>query len=455
MKARTLIALVCFFAAVCVGGSSADAGDFASQVVGWSGLGVSPYDSPQAVLGPPTKFFKDPGPDGETWVCSMVVSSWNLDPNGNKIITTVNPGGYITVRFDLPIEDDPNNWYGLDFIVFGNSAFNASSEDYLTPQTDMEECYIDGTGAGRWEPSVVSVAQYENGPWYDFSLPGDPRADAFAPLQAFAWDYINHTWGAPLDFTKPVDPALTPAHFGGLSVAQAIDLYKGSAGGAAFDISRFPLPTNAGGRKWIQYIKVYGSRGEVDAFARVGRAIAPVTPAAARQAADGSPVIIENLVVSAGADELGDCCYAQTADRACGIKLKGRNLPRGRRVTVYGVTDLQGGEPAVSVTAIENLGTAEARPLGVSNAGLARNSRLWGMLVTTWGRAGVVNTADRTWLVDDGSGFPVKCAAPPDPLFQLPAEGRMVIVTGACSCERDPSGPMVPVIRLRDQQDLR
>lgn len=455
MKARILPVIVLFLFVACIGVAQGDTDSFASQVVGSSGLGTSPYDSPLAVLGRPTTFFKDPGPDGEIWACSMVVSSWNLDPDGNKIITTVNPGGYITVRFDPPIEDLPDNWYGLDFIVFGNSAFNAASEDYLTPESDMEECFIDGAGAGRWEPSIVSVAQYENGPWYDFSLPGDPKADGFAPLQAFAWDNINHRWGAPLDVTRPIDPTLTAADFAGLSVAQAIDLYKGSAGGTAFDISRFPLPPNANGRKWVQYIRVSGSRGEVDAFARVGRVILPVTPSAARLAADGSPVILDSLVVSAGSDELGDCCYAQTLDRACGIRLNGRRLLRGQTVKVYGVVDLRGDEPAVAVTAIEILGTSDVRPLGVSNAAIAKSETLCGMLVTTWGRAQSLNVADRTWLVDDGSGSPVRCVAPADPMFGLPPEGSFIVVTGVCSCERESSGGKVPVIRLRDQQDLR
>jgi hypothetical protein len=447
---------------------------FASEVTSYSTLGTSPYDFAGAVLGKPTTLFKEPGTQGEIWACSMVVSAWNLDPDTNKIITTINPGGHIIAKFASPIEDDPDNWYGLDFIVFGNSRFTKTGEYFLTPTSDMEECYIEDGGDGWWEPSMVSVAQYPEGPWYDYSLSTDPHADDFAPLQAFAWDNIDHTWGAELDFTKPVDPALEPGDFEYLSVLQGIDLYKGSAGGAAFDISQFALPVNGNSRKWIQYIKVTGNRGEVDAFSRVGHAIPPVTVGEAKSLDDGKPVIISEAVVAAGADDLGDCCYAQIKGRPCGVKLKGRALERGQVATIYGVLDTQSDQRVVNVTAIEPGETDEIKPVGMANKSVGGGDAIdpgtstvvqkgvkggvgantIGLLVRTWGRVGSVNTTNRTWLVDDGSGCPIKCAAPPDPAFDLPDDGAFVTVTGICSCERNPSNEIVPVIRLRDQQDL-
>jgi hypothetical protein len=460
---------------------AADVDWYASEVVSYAALGGWPYDWAGAALGRPTMYFTETGED--IWACSMVVSAWNLapppyaqgDPNSGKIITTINPGGHLIVKFATPIEDDPQNWYGRDFIVFGNGRFTCvGGEDYLTPESDMERVRIESDGEGWWEPSMVSVAQYANGPWYDFNLPTDPKADDFAPLQAFAWDNINHTWGVELDCTKPIDPAVHREDFGNLMVSQGIDLYRGSAGGAAFDISRFALPVNSNGRKWIQYIKVTGTRGEVDAVSRVSHTIAPVTISGAKSLGDGKPVIIENAVVTAGAADLGDCCYAQIKDKPCGVKLKGRALARGQVVTIYGVLATEADQRVVQVTAIEPGDTDEIRPVGMANRCVGggdlkdpatgavvqkgvrggRGPNTIGTLVKTWGRVDAVDPSARTWTVDDGSGSPVKCAAPPDEEFQMPQGGALVTVTGVCSCEKNASNEIIPVIRLRDQQDL-
>ena len=73
-----------------------------------------------------------------------------------------------------------------------------------------------------------------------------------------------------MDFTKPVNPALTNViHPGGtsLSAADAIDYYNGSGGGTGFDL-------RVSGFTTVRYVKVEGispdySDGEVDAFAAV------------------------------------------------------------------------------------------------------------------------------------------------------------------------------------------
>ena len=239
--------------------------DFASNVVSSSGLsGGSLYDDPQSVLGKPTTWVYDSWAD-ENVATSMVYGAWGTDESDNKLITTLNEGSEIIVQFDHYIVDDPLNWYGLDFIVFGNSSF--MSDGWVNASTDMENFHITD-GSGWFESVKVSVSQ--NGTdWHNYD---SPVGDSIFPTQAFAWDRDNHTWGEELDWTKPVNPSLTGADFAGLTVADAIDnLYNGSAGGTGFDLQE-------SGFSWIQYIKVSNSSGgEIDGFADVNTVPEPGT----------------------------------------------------------------------------------------------------------------------------------------------------------------------------------
>jgi hypothetical protein len=120
------------------------------------------------------------------------------------------------------------------------------------------------------------VAQYLDGPWYTFT--NGPYFDTGTyPTQAFAWDRQTDTWGAELDWTKPVNPALNPSvDFAGRSVADVIDLYNGSAGGTGYDLAE-------SGFDWIRYIGVTSngtSQPEIDGFADVSPANAVPIPGA-------------------------------------------------------------------------------------------------------------------------------------------------------------------------------
>lgn len=224
---------------------------FASEVVGYSADldGSGDYNNPQDVLGEPAT----QNPDGTC--ISMANSAW-----GSGKITTINEDSYIVVKFDHHVEDDPNNPFGIDFIVFGNSMY--AGEGWVTPDTNMEDYHI--TGGVFAEPVLVAVSQ-DGQNWYHYT--DGPYGDTEFPTNAYGWDRTNDQWGELLDFTKPVDPSIDSANFVDMTVADVIDTYyNGSAGGTGFDLA-------PSGFHWIQYIKVYGDAGhqggEIDAFADV------------------------------------------------------------------------------------------------------------------------------------------------------------------------------------------
>ncbi len=257
---------LCILAGI-VMASPAFSSPFATEVVSATGtFGSTPYDDPDSVLGKPTTWIN--GLDvGGTMACSMVYPSWNRDPDGNKLITSITPGAQITVTFDHDIVDDPLNPYGIDFIVFGNDLYWGQGMVY--PGTNMEQYHINH-GGGWPDPGIVSVAQSLDGPWHTFE--NGPYYDTGTyPTQAFAWDREAHTWGDELDWTKPVNPELVPSDFGGLSVADVIDLWGGSAGGTGYDLAGTDF-------EWIRYIRVESNGTtvpEVDGFADVAAVPVP------------------------------------------------------------------------------------------------------------------------------------------------------------------------------------
>ena len=260
-----LLAMICL---VAVAPAIASGSPFATEVVEHSADldGSGTYNDPQAVLGQPATW------NGDCCCVSMVCSAWGTDQGGSKVITTIGSNSYIIVKFDHHVEDDPNNPYGIDFLVFGNSFYGGSGA--VDCNTDMETYYL--MGGPFEEPVLVAVSQ-DGKNWYEYS--SGPYGDtAKYPTQAREWDRVNHQWGELLDFTKPVEPGIFPFNDcdpGGAPkyVADVIDYcYKGSAGGTGFDLAPSGYP-------WIQYIKVYGdashSGGEIDAFADVSPSSLP------------------------------------------------------------------------------------------------------------------------------------------------------------------------------------
>jgi hypothetical protein len=239
--------------------------DFAVEVVSSAGLsGTGIYNDPAAVLGRPTTWFYNQwGAPGDHRV-KLVEPAYNTSPSGEKLITTIPLNAQITVKMGRKVYNDPNNPFGIDLIVFGNSFF-AGSGGTVTESTSMNTFGIDGTVFA--EPMKVSVSP-DGASWYTYD--SGPYADSMFPTNSYVWDRANALWtDEEADPTKPVNPTLTSAAFTG-TAADALDLYRStlngvtfnSAGGTGFDLA-------PSGFSYIQYVRIEGvsgfANGEIDA----------------------------------------------------------------------------------------------------------------------------------------------------------------------------------------------
>jgi len=186
---------------------------FADTVISYTqGNGVLPgYDNPNVALGAPTTF----------------IGYQNADPfnppyQSNNIVG-IGTGGSLTLQFNTPIQNNPGNPFGLDFIIFGHAGFSVTN-DYDssfnpigTPATDGS-LFTGGTADVRVAVSADGTTFYTLNP----SL--TPVVDGLFPTYAGGNPFL------------PVNPSLTAADFSGLTLDQIEALYNGSAGGAGFDL---------------------------------------------------------------------------------------------------------------------------------------------------------------------------------------------------------------------------
>lgn len=207
--------------------------------------------------------------------------SWLDGRRQNGVGLTV--GSQLVVEFDEPIVNNPDDGgayhWGTDLIVHGNAAF--SSNATIGPETSMASVVL--TGGVLAEPVEVAVAQSADGPWYTASV----AADGLFPTQPWVWDGDLGAWsGDEQDWLKPVDPGLGIGDFVGLTAAQAIALYAGSAGGTPIDldalVDELGSPASLGWARFVRFRDPAGNGGEVCAVVDVpdgvGCAAADVAP---------------------------------------------------------------------------------------------------------------------------------------------------------------------------------
>lgn len=287
MKQGKIISLLCFLTLAVF--AKAQFSDFAVEVVdaqgNFSDAGL--YKNPEAVLGKPSLKCRTGTLPEPTYRVKLVQAAYNRSDTGEKVVTTIDPGEYIVVKFDHPVVDFPDNPFGQDFIVFGNAYFLTTTTTYVDDSQNINLLRLTNTAVAYIEGVTVSVSQ-DGQSWYTFE--NGPWADDLYPTQAYEWDRENALWkDNEMDFTRPVDPNLGSSAFNGLSVADAIDLYDGSGGGTPFDLKDLLgydelIADPNTGYPWIQYVRfeggdeVYGLGGEVDAVADVAVCGDPTHP---------------------------------------------------------------------------------------------------------------------------------------------------------------------------------
>ena len=190
---------------------------YATAVVDYrSGTGFSPgYTNAVSALGMPSR--STPGDFGGP------VDPFS-PPYTRDQLVSIGTGGSLTLRWESPVRNAPGNPFGLDFTVFGSTGFlmtndfDANWNPIGKPATDGS-LFNPNTGTQR-----ISVSK-DGQTWYALDPARSPKVDHYHPTDGSG------------DFGIPMSPSLQPAEFSGKTLEQIRELYRGSAGGASFDLA--------------------------------------------------------------------------------------------------------------------------------------------------------------------------------------------------------------------------
>lgn len=197
-----------------------------------------PFSDASAALGEPTRFTSDPENFGGA------VTPFQSAFRATEVVT-IGEGGQLLVSFDDPVRDDPNNPFGIDLLIFGNSFLS----------------FVDG--APVTEGGIVEVSQDGT---YFVTVTG-VEADGVYPTLGYsdlAEDFPTLAGSVTSDFLQPVDPAFD---VNGKSMNEILVGYNGSGGGAGVDLSSTGLTQ-------ISFVRITNPTGsgqdpEIDALADV------------------------------------------------------------------------------------------------------------------------------------------------------------------------------------------
>jgi hypothetical protein len=168
-------------------------------------------------------------------------------------LVSLGVGGSITVEFDTPIQNNPLNPYGLDFLIFGSAGF---------VDADWPNGVADASGSIFSQNLGETRVYVGNDPGNLYLL--NP---SLAPIV----DGMFPTDGSG-NFHLPVNPALDNASFANQTLADIRALYAGSGGGTGFDLAWAVDGNNESVTlESIRFVRVevLSGRSEIDAFSAV------------------------------------------------------------------------------------------------------------------------------------------------------------------------------------------
>jgi hypothetical protein len=238
---------------------SSQASPFADAIVSYEpGVGYSQgFTLPATALGEPSRvntFGEATDPFNPPYSASQVVS--------------IGEGGSLTVRFHTPILNHPNNLFGYDFLIFGNSGFIITNDFDLATFNWLGTPATDGSLFAANEGTTRVSVSRDGIVFYELRAAIAPIVDRLFPTDASG------------DMHVPVAPQVGPELMAGATMTDLRAAYAGSAGGAAYDISwavdALGRPVNLPEINFVR-VEVLTGKSEVDAFSTVARNI-PGTP---------------------------------------------------------------------------------------------------------------------------------------------------------------------------------
>jgi len=192
---------------------------WADLVLEWTpGNGGSPgYDNPVTTLGPPTRITFD------DLSVTPFYPAWGTDE-----LVSIGAGGSISLRFTEPVLDHPENPYGIDLLLFGNTGF-------------IDEDYPNGVMGGLLGADGGELEVSEDGEtWIQVTTCETDDAwptMGWTDLGPYDIGGSNH----PSDFTRPLPITLTIDDVQGIDWEALLVHYDGSGGGVGVDLAETGL----------------------------------------------------------------------------------------------------------------------------------------------------------------------------------------------------------------------
>lgn len=209
------------------------------------------YTDPASALGRPSRFTGDNAEFNFPGAVTAFNGAYNYDQ-----VLSIGTGGHIVLAFDTPVRDNPNNPFGIDLLIFGNTSF-------------IDADYPNGIVAGLFsEGGLVELSQ--NG--VDWVPATGVVPDGTVPTIGYSdiTDPFSLSRGSvPSNFRLPVDPSID---FTGMNYTHVLDAYNGSGGGTGVDIGAHGLSS-------VSFVRISNPDGasaiEIDALSRVAALPAP------------------------------------------------------------------------------------------------------------------------------------------------------------------------------------